>query len=220
MVALRLILRGAREFQRSIGDIRKLTAGPDRSKILRIAGMEYVKDARANITEQHGPNGARWKGGPPKSRPGGKRLQDTRRLYNAISYRIGTRNVTLEVPVEYAALQHFGGTIRPKRKKKLFQPLSRSVALRYHGNARRDFPGAFVIKSRKGNLLLVRKQDGGARGRRRSGLELLGLLRDSSRIPASPFMGESARAWMAIRRRVEPMFRNAWDQRAGGGSWA
>lgn len=217
MVALRLILRGAREFQRSIRDLKSLMSGGDRAKILRIVGTEYVKDTRANIREQHGPNGTRWKGGPPKGRPGGKRLQDTRRLYNSITYRLGARNVTLETPVIYAALQHFGGTIRPKRKKKLFQPLSRSVARRYRGNARRDFPGAFVIKSRKGNLLLVRRQDG---GRRKGGLELLGLLRDSSRIPPSPFMGESARAWMAIRRRIEPLYRNAWEQRAGGDSWA
>lgn len=217
MVALRLILRGARELQRSIRDVRSLNAGGDRAKILRIIGTEYVKDTRANIREQHGPNGARWKGGAPKGRPGGKRLQDTRRLYNSIPYRVGTRNVTIEAPVAYAALQHFGGVIRPKRAKKLFQPLSRSVARRYRGNARRDFPGAFIIKSRKGNLLLVRRREVRGRG---GALELLGLLRDSSRIPASPFLGESARAWAAIRRRVEPLYRNAWDQRAGGGAWA
>lgn len=202
-----ITLRGDREVLRAISDLRKLLVS-DREKALRILGTEFVRDAQRNIREQHGPNGQKWPG-PPKR--GGQRLQDTKRLYNSLTYQLASRrSVLVGTNVIYAAIHQFGGTIKPKRKKKLFQPINRRIARQYSGDARRDFPGAFVLSrpSAAGNLVLARKTGkGGA-------IEVIGILRDETRIEASPYLGESKRAWDQSRKRIGDLVKIAWPQGA------
>jgi len=195
-------LRGGDEVQKALGSLKKLIA-TDREKMLAMIGVEYVRDAQRNIREKHGPRGEAWPGPPQR---GGQRLQDTRRLYNSITYQIASqRSVFIGTNVIYAALHQYGGTIRPKRKKMLFQPANRQIARQYSGDAKRDFPGAFTLRklTRGGHVPLVRKKAGG-------GLELIGILRRESTIPASPYLGESERAWASIKKRLHSMVTVVW----------
>lgn len=81
-------------------------------------------------------------------------------------------------PVKYARIQEKGGTVRPKRSKYLTIPFPG-----IKGRAA-NYPGAFFIKSKAGNLLLVERKG-------KSGLRPLFVLKSSVNIPASHFMSES-----------------------------
>jgi phage gpG-like protein len=199
MGSLSTVLRGDKDVRRVMRDLRRLVEG-ETDVALRIIGTEGVRGAQENIRQQHGPNGEGW---PALKWRNGRALQDTRRLYNSITYvaPLGSKVVTIGTNVIYSALHHFGGIITPKRAKMLFLPLSRKIARAYSGNARRDYPGAFIFRSRKGNLLLARRKEGSRR--RGAALELLGLLRDSVRIPARPYLGISPATWTRIRKALE-----------------
>jgi hypothetical protein len=93
---------------------------------------------------------------------------------------VGT-NVNRETDVKYARIQDEGGTIRAK-KKCLAIPL-KGVKMRA-----RDYPDAFVITSKKGNVLLVQQKWGKVRGGEnsvRKGLTPLFLLKPEVHLPAT-----------------------------------
>ena len=84
-----------------------------------------------------------------------------RKSKGQVVLQVGTR-------VKYAKIHEFGGTIRAKKSKYLTIPINRKLftptgAPRFYWNApgdiKRQFPNLFVIKSKNGNLLLVRKID-------------------------------------------------------------
>ncbi len=78
----------------------------------------------------------------------------------------------------YAGINEKGGTIRPKKAKALKVPLPgiKGVAANY--------PDAFIIKSKKGNTLLVE-----SRGKK--GLRPLFVLKKSVKIPARHWLSQS-----------------------------
>ena len=80
--------------------------------------------------------------------------------------------------VKFARILEKGGTIIPKRKQWLTIPLGKT-----QGWAR-NYPGAFIIKSKKGNLLIVEKA-----GKNR--LKPLFVLKKSVRIPAFHWLERS-----------------------------
>lgn len=80
-------------------------------------------------------------------------------------------------PVKYAKIHEHGGKITPKKAQFLTIPLGG-----VKGKAS-NFPGAFVIKSKQGNLLLVQKT-----GR---GIKPLFLLRKEVNIPARHWLSDS-----------------------------
>lgn len=78
----------------------------------------------------------------------------------------------------YARIQEKGGKITPKKAKMLTIPLPgiKGVAA--------NFPDAFIIKSKKGNVLLVEKKG-------KKGLRPLFVLKKSVTIPASHWLSQS-----------------------------
>lgn len=85
----------------------------------------------------------------------------------------------------YGRIHEYGGVIKPKKAKYLTIPLP--AALTSNGTPKkptaRDWDRTFVITSKKGNLLIVRKQ-----GR---GIVPLYVLKKSVRIPARLGMGDT-----------------------------
>jgi len=110
--------------------------------------------------------------------------------------------------VKYAGILEEGGKITPKSKKYLTIPLPGVKGLA------RNYPDAFIIKSKAGNLLIVQKD---ARGR----LKPLFLLRKEVTIPAFHWLSES----IEDRRREldgmtseQAIFDAAVRMRGGGGA--
>lgn len=91
---------------------------------------------------------------------------------NRFSLEIGSRGVV------YSRILEKGGVIRPKRKQWLTVPLPG-----VKGRAS-NYPDAFVIKSKKGNLLIVQKKG-------RTGLVPLFVLKKSVKIPDFRWLSRS-----------------------------
>ena len=82
-------------------------------------GRAMLTDIKMNFRREHAPDGTPW--APLKIRTG-KILSDTGRLKNSFSHKAGDDEVEVGTNVLYAALQNFGGTIRPKKAKALAFP--------------------------------------------------------------------------------------------------
>lgn len=94
-------------------------------------------------------------------------------------------------PVKYARIQEKGGKIRPKKAKMLTIPLPgiKGVAA--------NFPDAFIITSKKGNVLLVERKG--------TGLRPLFVLKKEVTIPASHWLSRSIDEMMPeLRRLLKP----------------
>ncbi len=97
--------------------------------------------------------------------------------------------------VPYAAAQEYGATIVPRTARWLTIPIS--PAARYR-SARSFGRSLFTIRSKAGNLLLVR--------RRGTGLEPLFVLKHRVRLPARPYMRPAV---LRARRRIPRLFRKS-----------
>jgi len=91
---------------------------------------------------------------------------------NLYELAVGTRGS------KYARIHEKGGTITPKRKKYLTIPLPG-----IKGWAR-NYPNAFVIKSKKGNLLIVERSG-------KTDLKPLFVLKKSVKIPETRWLSKS-----------------------------
>lgn len=95
-------------------------------------------------------------------------------------------------PVKYARIQEKGGKIRPKKAKMLTIPLPgiKGVAA--------NFPDAFIITSKKGNVLIVERKG-------KTGLRPLFVLKKEVTIPASHWLSDSIAQMMPeLRRSLKP----------------
>lgn len=91
--------------------------------------------------------------------------------------------------VVYSRILEKGGVIRPKRKQWLTIPLPGVKG------AARNYPDAFVIKSKKGNLLIVQKKG-------RSGLVPLFVLKKSVKIPDFRWLSGSVEDKRSVLNRM------------------
>ena len=198
-------VRGDKDIRKAIADLRKLVETDD-DRILRVVGVEAVKSSQRNIREKHGPDGEAWAG--LKHRRGAA-LRDTGRLYNSITWTapLGGRRVRIGTNVVYAALQHFGGNVVPKKGRFLAIPLTPAIRRNYSGSFRRDYPDAVVLRSKTGKLFLARRSE---KGKGKKGLELLAILLRSVRVPPRPYLGVSREGWETIRKRVEQIASAIW----------
>lgn len=114
----------------------------------------------------------------------------TAQLWRSIGFKTGTEGAKSYVEVgsgvagkkapPYARIHEKGGIIRPKKAKALTVPLPgiRGLAANY--------PNAFIIKSKKGNVLLVEKKG-------KKGLRPLFVLKQSVKIPKRHWLSQSIR---------------------------
>lgn len=179
-------LRGADGVVRSLKLTRELIAGVGLSRLLEGVGTVAARSIRQGIRNQVSPDGRPYKKTSRFGRPA-KRLQDTSRLLNSITYKVGTGRVTVGTNVAYAAMQHFGGTQRPKKGKALAIPLTRAVARAMAGRGlRAAFPDAFTFRSISQGLFLVRKNPTAGK-RSKNQLEFLAKLVASVDIAGTHF---------------------------------
>ena len=89
------------------------------SKALQDIGLSMVSSTQDNFERERSPDGMAWQPLAPstivrrKAGRGSKALQDTRRLYQSITYAAGAQSVTIGTNVEYAAFHQFGQGAAP-----------------------------------------------------------------------------------------------------------
>jgi len=119
------------------------------------------------------------------SQPGEPPAVQAGRLRHSITYRVLGRVLQVGTNLVYAAILHFGGTIRPKRAKALTIP----IAPEARGMRARDFENTFVLRrpdDEAGEGLIMQSLAGG-------GVKPLFALRTSVTIKPRPYMGWDAR---------------------------
>ena len=194
---------GAEKIIATVQGIARDAITPD---MLRSIGLLAVRSVQRGIRDQKEPDGSPY-AAVTRFGQGGQRMIDTARLLNSITFEVRGQSVAVGTNVDYAPAQHFGGTWGAKSAQKLAIPLTRRVARAYvAGKSLRDqYPGAFVLKARTGNLFLARRVEGsyfglplksineatGKRSRARAVVELLYMLVDSTTIKGTHFLGIS-----------------------------
>ena len=138
-----------------------------------------VRRIREGVSPPNAPLTTEIKGGD-------KTLQDTGRLMSSITYRVKGNRVFVGTDCKYAAIQQFGGVVKPKKAGKLCIPASSEAKklLRKYSLS----PGKVIsgLKSkgfsvyRRGNLIEARQRGGKA-------IKLF-ILKDEVKIPARPFL--------------------------------
>lgn len=158
--------------------------------------------------------------GPPKviGRRNSSRIlaRVSGRLINSVKtqVKVGTKTVQARIWLDrrskaaiYGPVHERGAIIRPKNKRYLTVPLSTEA----YGRRARTIPGLFVVRSRRGNLLLVR--------RRGAGLEPMyklvgpGEPQEYVKIPKRPFMKPTADQFFPrITRSIAKDLRQALEE--------
>ena len=116
-------------------------------------GLVLAGDMKGHFDRSAAPNGTPWVPIKPRPQGGSKPLLNTGKLRNSITGQPEPHGASAGTNAIQANLMNAGGTIRPVRAKWLTIPLTRE-AVRADG-ARRFPRPLFVIRSRKGNVLLV-----------------------------------------------------------------
>ena len=97
---------------------RVLKETKDSTELLHEIGSILESNTKERINSGIGVDDKPWQKSWRARVQGGTTLRDTSRLYNAIKYQvIGGKRVVVGTNVMYAALMHFGGTIKPKHGK-------------------------------------------------------------------------------------------------------
>ena len=97
---------------------RVLKETKDSTELLHEIGSILESNTKERINSGIGVDDKPWQKSWRARVRGGTTLRDTSRLYNSIKYQvIGGKRVVVGTNVMYAALMHFGGTIKPKRGK-------------------------------------------------------------------------------------------------------
>lgn len=97
---------------------RVLKETKDSTELLHEIGSILESNTKERINSGIGVDDKPWQKSWRARVQGGTTLRDTSRLYNSIKYQvIGGKRVVVGTNVMYAALMHFGGTIKPKHGK-------------------------------------------------------------------------------------------------------
>jgi phage virion morphogenesis protein len=172
-----------RGYARRVSDLRKP---------MHMIGLAMVSSTKRRIRDGHSPAGEAWKTLNPitaQVKGSAKPLLDTGRLRASIrSELVSPTAVMIGTNLIYGRIHQEGGTILPRRAKLLAIPLRRE----FKAKPARKQRGLFVIRSRRGNLLLV-KRDG-------AGIKPCYLLLERVKIPARPYLGVSDADKATIQR--------------------
>lgn len=82
-------------------------------------GEYLVSDTQRRFDEGIGPKGARWKPSARAKADAGQTLVDSKRLQSSIGYEARSDRVDVGTNVKYARIHQLGGTIRPKKARRL-----------------------------------------------------------------------------------------------------
>ncbi len=93
--------------------LSRLAMTPEnKSALLDEIGISLAENTRLRFGDQTSPEGQAWKPSIRAQKQGGETLRDTGRLMNSITHRVSSDSVEVGTKVAYAAMMHFGGTIR------------------------------------------------------------------------------------------------------------
>lgn len=95
--------------------LKRLGNKDNQKDLMDTLGSYGVSSTQERFIRKSSPNGLGWK---PAHR-GGQTLRDTGRLFQSLTYRATQNGVEWGTNVIYAAIHQFGGTIKPKKAKKL-----------------------------------------------------------------------------------------------------
>lgn len=172
---------------------QRLLGMENRMRNLRPVFLDFGERMKRSIEAnfQAGGRPAPW---PPSKKASGRTLIESSRLKNSIAYVASDQGMVIGTNVPYAAIHQFGGTIRPINVKYLAIPLDKQAAKIRPRDLERQ---TFVIKSKKGNLLLMERllKYSGQRGKRflsKGKFKLVTrpryLLKDQVNIPQRKFL--------------------------------
>lgn len=156
----------------------------------RVIAQLMLSDVRRRFTTATAPDGSAWRPlGKPRASGGDKPLRDTGELLASLSARSDTRGAVVGTTHPAAALQNFGGVVRPKSAKSLAIPLTREAK---RASSPRRFRRELEWRpaKRRGVSLLVEVLAGRRPGKPRETPQY--LLVPQATVPARPFMGLSA----------------------------
>lgn len=186
-----------------IGELEDRLHAAAKKAVLRAATV-VLRAVRQKLsqsrTKRNGPAGS-LPGSPPAVLTGALRNSytiDTSKINEANpAVRVGSNLI-------YARIHEFGGVIRPKVAQYLTVPISDlGRELRRTNRSLKDIPGAFVRKSRSGNVVVFQK-------RRREAPIPLVVLKRSVRLPPRPHLRPAFHESAAeIRDIVDKTIRNA-----------
>lgn len=121
----------------------------------RRLGVRLAGDMRNHFQKSAGPDGTAWAPIKPRPQGGDKPLLNTGKLRNSITGRAEPNGASAGTNAIQANLMNAGGTIRPVKAKMLSIPLTREAVR--SGSPRRFPRHLFVIRTQRGNVLLVEK---------------------------------------------------------------
>ena len=110
-----------REFQGRTRELRRRLASLDKHELLNTMGGEILARTMKRFEDAEAPDGSRW---PVTIR---QKMGDSRsallgqgsKLTQSYTYRADSNSTEIGSNLKYAAIHHFGGTIRAKRAKAL-----------------------------------------------------------------------------------------------------
>lgn len=181
---------------------------------MREAVDDGVNAAALIVTEETRKN-LRRTSYPSVSKPGGMPSRDSgalARSVNSTPARNGSALVGTNL--KYAKMLEFGGVITPKTAKYLTVPLDREEfrRVRRQSHVLRNNPNIFVLRSKKGNLILMHRK---SKGRGRGNSTPIAVLKKSVAIQPRPWLLRSMKmaakdAQAAFRRRAEASFKSKY----------
>jgi len=89
----------------------------DLAPVMREISGDMLDSVHENFAREGRPNP--WKKSRRAAETGGHTLQDTNRLYRSITARSDANSAMVGTNVKYAAIHHFGGTIKKKESQKV-----------------------------------------------------------------------------------------------------
>lgn len=87
--------------------------------LLESVGEALVSGTVKRFADEEGPDGEKWQPSARAASEGGKTLTDTGRLRNSIDYAVAPDKVMVGTNLPYAMIHQKGGTITPKKAKRL-----------------------------------------------------------------------------------------------------
>lgn len=104
-------------FDKALGNAAKRIGST--GKLMASIGEALVSGVKTRFKNEEDPEGRKWKASARALAEGGKTLTDTARLRDSIDYAATPTKVMVGSNLPYARIHQLGGTIRPKKAKRL-----------------------------------------------------------------------------------------------------
>ncbi len=104
-------------FDKALGNAAKRIGST--GKLMASIGEALVSGVKTRFKNEEDPEGRKWEPSARALAEGGKTLTDTARLRDSIDYAATPTKVMVGSNLPYARIHQYGGTIRPRKAKRL-----------------------------------------------------------------------------------------------------